>query len=656
MLPLSDSVLTTVKLLKNCPIPKQVPSKLLLSNDAQDAVQAHIEAVGLDRYQFHLNMTDQNKAFFLLAELGVHIPDEIPRKVQSKFVIRHNDQDIIKSRDGSKAYQGQNRLYQCSCGMDNTTGWHPSTRRDIPWANVGCLAWLRLITTYDQEHMLHIHKEKWLIAINEVHACLEEIEMTRNPSIPLHPEVREYALSLFRKSYTLTLVRSHCRDWAVARFSPKLPESDILYDNDSFQYIMNDHETTLLYRTLNRKLRISQHSAAQDNLDLWFCTHDPQPPDPQLSEACLYYQPHVEDSTDRFVIIISTPTQRSMSWRFGHKKQIFLDGTFGFFFSAQKKTKHNGMHADYNSALMAELLGHFRDGLGTNERGESFEACVANTDNDLKECYGLNSTWPGILLILCLFHTWQSWCNGLHKHLRRIPKGPSRQDVHVRLGRLLVHLLKEIDVYEEALQAYNEEVKHFKTLAAETSWNSEQKAKGGLSFLAYLQPYLKSHSFWLLWSLAGVQEAAQRLRIPVKQVTRTTNPLESFQGRLKNQYFSSYLRSGRLPRLDMWIIILIMKHHAGVEYYQSKRHALPNQISLPPSSPPAREATVLPVSQQQALDAENARMMDSALMQGLEEDGKKEDDGEELEVVEDTEEEVEVITKYYGTELIIKEG
>ncbi|GBE78565.1 hypothetical protein SCP_0114540 [Sparassis crispa] len=42
-------------------------------------------------------------------------------------------------------------------------------------------------------------------------------------------------------------------------------------------------------------------------------------------------------------------------------------------------------------------------------------------------------------------------------------------------------------------------------------------------------------------------------------------------------------------------------------------------------------------------------------MQGLEEDGKKEDDGEELEVVEDTEEEVEVITKYYGTELVIKE-
>ncbi|PCH36080.1 hypothetical protein WOLCODRAFT_33646, partial [Wolfiporia cocos MD-104 SS10] len=504
----------------------------------------------------------------------------------------------------------QNRLYQCSCGMDNAAGNHPSKRGDNPWKDVGCCTWLQLITTYDP-------KGKRLLAIHEVYgilkhsaACLDQTEMTKSPPIPLHPMIRDYAISLFQKSFTLNLVRTHCRDFAQEKFS-HLSGDEILYGDNSYHYILNEHEATSLYHTLNKQLGISQRSAAHTNLGLWFRTDNPRPPSPLLSEACLYYQPHIENVSDRFVIIISTPEQRQLAWKHGHQQLMFLDGTFGFcsartllftpmafddllhgvplghiLFSACETTKSSGVHADYNSELMHELLGRFRQGLGTNELGESFAPIVGMTDNDTKERYGLSQEWPEILLLLCMFHMWQAWQNGLNKYLRCIPKGPARNEIRKHLAVLLLRLLKEIDVYENAITAFNEEVQHFKSSKFEHNALTRSQAKGALLFLAYLQSYLKSHSFWLSWSLAGAQEAARRLNIPVEQVARTTNPLESFQGRLKNNYFGSYLRSGRLPRLDLWIIILVTKvlpeffqtrkeRRARGEYYQSKRQALP---------------------------------------------------------------------------------
>ena len=81
-------------------------------------------------------------------------------------------------------------------------------------------------------------------------------------------------------------------------------------------------------------------------------------------------------------------------------------------FTAQKSAKV--VHADYNGALLEDLLEHFNSAMETNGAGEPFEPLVGNTDNDTHECHALEHTWPLILLLLCLFHTWQSWCNRLN--------------------------------------------------------------------------------------------------------------------------------------------------------------------------------------------------------------------------------------------------
>ncbi|KAJ7780378.1 hypothetical protein B0H14DRAFT_3507608 [Mycena olivaceomarginata] len=86
---------------------------------------------------------------------------------------------------------------------------------------------------------------------------------------------------------------------------------------------------------------------------------------------------------------------------------------------------------------------------------------------------------------------------------------------------------------------------------------SKKQASSALAFLGYLQSYLKTRDFWRSWSLAGQEEAARLLGVPISRVPRTTNHLESFNGRIKDRYFSPYIHSGRLPRVDYWVLLLI---------------------------------------------------------------------------------------------------
>ena len=122
-----------------------------------------------------------------------------------------------------------------------------------------------------------------------------------------------------------------------------------------------------------------------------------------------------------------------------------------------------------------------------------------------------------------------------------------------------MHLLWEIIVYDEAIDAYNAEVAFFKDLRKKQSGLEKKKAKGGLAFLAYPRDYLKLESYWQSWSKAGVIKAAAVLGVPVDKVPRTTNHVESFNGHIKGKYLAAYRCSGRLPRIDMWILTVVTK-------------------------------------------------------------------------------------------------
>ncbi|KAJ7483905.1 hypothetical protein B0H11DRAFT_1722928, partial [Mycena galericulata] len=519
------------------------------------------------------------------------------RDARSKLVIRTSDHSPLQKR-----FTRWQRVYQCMCGSDHEEGHQASKRRGMPWRNVGCEFWMRVTTTH-----MTLDPKSDILTVDEIvgnftHSaeCLGLTEMDKNPPIPLHPELRAYALSLLRIRVPLSQLRQLCRAWAQKKWDSAIGDS-------SFRYVLNDHETTSLYRTLARERGIAQ-APAQDNLDSWFRSDNPSPPDPRLTASCLAYTPCIAGEADsRFTLILTTPEQRLLAWRYGHKKQVLMDLTFGIcsgrvllaillaiddenhgvpiaaiLFSARKTA--NAVHADYNKQLLKAVLAQWKAGMGTNSAGEEFEMTVASTDNDPRERYGLQQNWALAYLLLCIFHTWQAWRNGLNKHLAVIPKGDDRQEIRRRLGKFLMRLLKEITDYEEAIAAYNSELAYFKALSKKRDNISKLKSKGGIAFLTYLQSYLRVRAFWESWSLAGAVEAAKRMGVPVSKVARTTNHLESFNGRLKGKYFKHHQHSGRLPRVDHWVLIYITEalpaffaewteRRERAKYYSSMRHA-----------------------------------------------------------------------------------
>ncbi|KAF4581688.1 hypothetical protein EYR40_002700 [Pleurotus pulmonarius] len=97
-------------------------------------------------------------------------------------------------------------------------------------------------------------------------------------------------------------------------------------------------------------------------------------------------------------------------------------------------------------------------------------------------------------------------------------------------------------------------------------------------------------SLRLSWSPAGVNKAAEILGINPQHVARTTNHLESFNGRIKGKYFEPYQRSGRLPRLDAWVLLYVTRVIPDffTEYAERRNFATyQDYVQHAPSSPPS---------------------------------------------------------------------
>jgi hypothetical protein len=133
-------------------------------------------------------------------------------------------------------------------------------------------------------------------------------------------------------------------------------------------------------------------------------------------------------------VCISTPEMRAAAWKYGHKSQIILDGTFGLcdhrilcfilmgidearkgvplaflLFSAPSGNKHTA--GGYDHTILVDLLREWKSDLERYAGGETFIPLVAITDTDLKECLALQIVFKGIWLLLCKFHIRQSWRN-----------------------------------------------------------------------------------------------------------------------------------------------------------------------------------------------------------------------------------------------------
>lgn len=146
--------------------------------------------------------------------------------------------------------------------------------------------------------------------------------MSRVPCIPLHPELRAYALALLRDRMTLIQIQQHARVWALEQWGPVSGDA-------YFCYVLMDHESTSFYWSICKEIGIPQRSSPQDNMHGWFGPGE-KPPSTLFTQSCLSYEAYEEGVTNRFSIIISTPEMQEKAWQFGHGKQMLMDLTFGF--------------------------------------------------------------------------------------------------------------------------------------------------------------------------------------------------------------------------------------------------------------------------------------------------------------------------------------
>ncbi|KAF7789359.1 hypothetical protein EIP86_000303 [Pleurotus ostreatoroseus] len=266
---------------------------------------------------------------------------------------------------------------------------------------------------------------------------------------------------------------------------------------------------------------------------------------------------------------------KSAAWKYCHKKQVVIDGTFGlstsrllvwialgvdetnrglpvamFLFSAP--TGNKATHAGYDTQIIAEIMTSWRDWMG-ERNGEMFEPAVAITDTDPKERGGLSIAWTKILLLLCKFHVRQCWTN---KRSNCLGKTDSywRRYLENRLFMLEEALLNSTS-HAEAAQLIESERAECSFVGSQA--DGKALCEGGLKYLDYLFKTWMPESMWKGWSRYGREEAAKRLGIPIEGVIPTTNHLESLNKNLKHKWVPQWQHSGHRLRFDILVFHLV---------------------------------------------------------------------------------------------------
>ena len=201
--------------------------------------------------------------------------------------------------------------------------------------------------------------------------------------------------------------------------------------NTRYQFLPSDNVT--LYRKFSRQNGVDVRQRPEYNVHDWM---DPLSPNFQqeISNAIFHYSARSERN-ERFQVCIATKEMNTAAWKYAHRSQLVLDGTFGIctsrlllfialaqdenrkgvpiaFFLFSAPTGNKATQAGYNTTILKELLSHWHDHLNHLEPSNmTFTPYVAITDTDTKERGALLQVWPGIILLLCKFHLRQCWTN-----------------------------------------------------------------------------------------------------------------------------------------------------------------------------------------------------------------------------------------------------
>jgi hypothetical protein len=154
-------------------------------------------------------------------------------------------------------------------------------------------------------------------------AC-KNAKYTRIPPVPVHPSVYVVALSQLRDGATFADVRKKNRELLTARGYKGFP-ADIR--TSPYRWLLEPRDSRSLYRQYSRMNGVKVTEKPQINVDEWLDPASPQY-NTTIADAIFHYLARAEKG-DRFEVCIATDDMNEAAWKYGHEKQIILDGTFG---------------------------------------------------------------------------------------------------------------------------------------------------------------------------------------------------------------------------------------------------------------------------------------------------------------------------------------
>ncbi|KAF7985164.1 hypothetical protein HWV62_7760 [Athelia sp. TMB] len=531
----------------------QIYTKHLKLDSAQECAVDNIHSNNLitDRLFRALNAQDQHTARAFLAAHNLNLAAR--EDVRSRWSVRWT-----RKESGQKEGAIERVLYQCDCGYDHVHDGRK--KRHNAFNFTGCLAHVEVTVIAKTRAVLRVRGHF------EHNAGCQEAVVMRMPELQVHPSVYVVALAQLLDGASPGDIRAKNRALVESCGYSEQPR---ILGTSSYRWLLKQSDFRTLYRQYHRVSGVNVTEAPHINLDEWL---SPQSPlfNRDLAKAIFHYSPRAAKG-DRFEICIATPEMHEASWRYGHKSQIILDGTFGLcdkrlllfivmgldeerkgvplaflMFSAPSGNRQTS--AGYNTAIIQKLLQQWKHSLG-RRNGETFIALVAITDTDLIERAALLIVFPGIWLLICKFHLRQSWRN--HRNREVKGKSPGHKDIKARLRRLEEALVKTTSI-EDANAAITHEREVLETLQQSQSLPPGPIEKG-ISHLNYLSSYWLSENLWKSWSDYGRHIASGILQIPFEGVLPTTNHLESFNGLLKNKHIKRWQRGGRRLRVDVLV-------------------------------------------------------------------------------------------------------
>ncbi|KAF9029036.1 hypothetical protein BDZ89DRAFT_1133294 [Hymenopellis radicata] len=516
--------------------------KLILSTEQSIAIQHLYDANKIESYEFHVGgEAEQESQQATATVMGIHgLTFAALDEVDNRWSVAWSE----NTGEGDSAMKRLTKFSGSDCGYDHTVAG--SKKRNTPAPYTACLAHAEITYVVSTQK---IYRVRGFFQHND--ACKDAL-LTRIPREYLHPSVYRLALDQLANGVPLRQVRKNNRDLVRSRSYPDMSLDPRQW---RYRYLIGKADTASLYRQLSRLQGVNVDQRPHVNIHEWLDTSSPQY-DPVFAEAVFHYNERAERG-DRIEVCVATNEMKDAAWKYGHGKQLIMDGTFGIcnrkvllfvlmgvdeenkgvplaflFFSAPSGNKHTA--AGYDSEVLARLLEKWKQ--------------------SLEERIALLRVFPDIILLICRVHLRRSWRNHRNKCL------PGKESKVTDTWRRL-QALEDALVLSTSFEAAKALVENEYDVIRHDLPNDDPTRAGALEHLDYLWGYWmssgKSDDLWKSWSDFGRTIAAQLLQCPLNNILPTTNHLESFNRVLKHTYLPQAQHGGHRLRFDVLLKFII---------------------------------------------------------------------------------------------------